>query len=441
MLGAWLLLMAFPAAAQLRLYDDDLLNHWAAITPADIRALYAEDIRPALSAEERRRLDDVELAFPLRCPLIASEPFCYYLVTSSEGQRRVVMSVASLRAFGDLALAMAWLQLTDHAIDTPSQYLAMLRHRRAEEFPGGRYPAPLAVLGIPEDVREQPEVMALYGKIYTSSLVFVLLHELGHALHRHPGYGPEVSREQTRHNEAEADAFALEVMARLAYPPLGMSVFFTLMAHWEPNRWHFTDEASHRAYLEAATHPLTAERLRQLAAALAERDDDFARAEPDFAAARARVAAVATEIDRLAGFMDDRDIQEGIVRTGRATGEAMLKPRKVGELAIEHSVSAAGRPFEGEFEGVLRDSSGELPVLLALERHGDLVQGFFTYGLGLGQLRGEVRDGRLHYGWTLGADQGQGVFEASPDGQRLDGTWGLERSSDDGGTWEAWRSD
>ncbi|MDI5983721.1 hypothetical protein QLQ85_02880 [Halomonas sp. M4R5S39] len=438
-LSCWLL--ASPAAGMAGLYDEATLAYWSRITPEDIHRVLDEDLSPAFEAEERGRLAGVELAFPLRCPVPASEPFCYYQQTLADGRRQVVMSVASLRLFGDLALAMAWLQLEGLSIETPSQYLAMLRHRRPESFPEGRYPPPLAALGVPDDVRERKEVMELYGKIFTSSVVFVLLHELGHALHRHPGYGPEVSREAARRHEAEADDFALDVMARLAYPPLGMSVFFTLLAHWEPNRWHFADETAYRAHLADATHPLTSDRLRGLAAALAERRDAFARAEPDFAAARERIDGVADEIGRLAGFLDDRDIQEGIVRLGRATEPAVLRPRREGELVIDPAVPAAGQPFAGTFQGTLGDASGELPVWLVLERQGDRVQGVFTYGLGLGHLEGEVQAGRLHFGWTLGLEQGLGVLEATADDGRLHGSWGRERSADDGGHWELWREE
>ncbi|MFY0991835.1 hypothetical protein [Halomonas sp. C05BenzN] len=438
-LSCWLL--ASPATGMATLYDEATLAYWSRITPEDIRRVHDENLVPALAADERVRLAGVELAFPLRCPVPASEPFCYYQQTLADGRRQVVMSVASLRLFGDLALAMAWLQLEGLSIETPAQYLAMLRHRRPESFPEGRYPLPLAALGVPDDVRERKEVMELHGKIFTSSVVFVLLHELGHALHRHPGYGPGVAREAARRHETEADEFALDVMARLAYPPLGMSVFFTLLAHWEPNRWHFADEAAHRAHLAEATHPLTSDRLRGLAAALAERGDAFARAEPDFVAARARVVGVADEIGRLADFLDDRDIQEGIVRLGRATEPAVLKPRRAGEPPIDRAPPEAGQPFAGTFRGMLGDASGELPVWLVLERQGDRVRGAFTYGLGLGQLEGEVQAGRLHFGWTLGLEQGLGVLEAAADDARLHGSWGRERSADDGGYWELWREE
>ncbi|MGM1052691.1 MAG: hypothetical protein ACQEXO_09880 [Pseudomonadota bacterium] len=447
-LALMLWLGAVPVSALERLYDDATLSHWAAITPEDIRGVFRESLLPALEPEERQRLADVTLVFPPRCPLPALEPFCYYQQTLADGRRQVVMSVTSLRLFGDLALATAWLQLEGLSIETPPQYLTMLRHRQREAFSGGRYPLPLEVLGIPDDVREQVAVMDLYGKLYTSALVFVLLHELGHALHRHPGYGPEVSRETARGHEAEADDFALAVMARLAYPPLGMAFFFTLMAHWEANRWHFADEAAYRVYLDEATHPLTSDRLRGLAAALVEYLEAFARAEPDPVGMRTALKGAAEEIRRLATFMDDPEVQAGILRLGRATDPSALGPRRQGERFMSGGIGAApvasadlARHYVGTFRGELGDASASLPVLVQLERHGDRVSGAFSYGLGVGQLEGEVIEGRLHFVWSLGADRGQGRFEALDAGARLSGQWGWERSAEDGGRWELWRQE
>ncbi|MEQ6888422.1 hypothetical protein ABE957_07030 [Halomonas sp. CS7] len=441
LIALWLCLLAMPVWGTVTLYDEATLAYWSRITPQDIRRVHAEDLLPALEVEERARLAGVELVFPLRCPMPAAEPFCYYQQTLADGRRQVVMSVASLRLFGDLALATAWLQLEGLSIETPSRYVAMLRHRPAASFPGGRYPLPLAALGVPEDVRDREEVMALYGKIFTSSMVFVLLHELGHALYRHPGYGPDVSRQAARGNEGEADAFALDVMARLAYPPLGMSLYFTLLAHWEPNRWHFADEAAYRAHLAEATHPLTSDRLRGLASALVGRSDAFARAEPDALLAREGIVEVAGEIERLAEFMEDEEIQEGIARLGHAADPAILRPRRSGELVIDRASPTGTTSFAGTFEGRLGDHSGELPVRVVLERQGDRVWGVFTYGLGLGQLQGEVQQGRLHYVWTLGLDRGLGVMEADDEGRRLHGRWGRKGSDDDGGYWALQRMD
>lgn len=446
-LGLVLWLGASPLPALETLYDEATLAHWAAITPEDIRGVYRESLLPALEPEERRDLADITLAFPRRCPLPDGEPFCYYQQTLADGRRQVVMSVTSLRLFGDLALATAWLQLEGFSIETPAQYLTMLRHRQRDAFPGGRYPLPLAALGIPEDVREQDAVMDLYGKLYTSALVFVLLHELGHALHRHPGYGPEVSREAARRHEAEADVFALEVMARLAYPPLGMAFFFTMMAHWEATRGHFADESAYRAYLDEATHPLTSDRLRGLASALAEYHDAFARAEPDPAGMRTALQGAAEEIRRLASFMDDPEVQEGILRLGRATDPAALGPRRRDELVMPAGSAARMAPgnaahhYAGTFRGELGDASGSLPVLVWLERRGDRVSGGFSYGLGVGHLEGEVTEGRLHFVWRLGAERGQGRFEALDSGTRLSGQWGWEQSAEDGGWWELWREE
>lgn len=436
----WLALVGPAQAGDVSgLYDDRLLRYWGSITPADIQAVYQRDIRRVLTVEERTRLEGLELLFPLRCADGRLEPFCYITHALPDGRPAISLSITSLRLFGDLALAIAWLQLQGYAIDTPVNYLTMLKYQEPDEFPGGRFPPPLDALGIPDDVRDDAEVMGLFGKIYTSAIVFVLLHELGHVLYGHAGYGPDVPRAQAQANEAAADAFALDVLARLAYPPLGMVYLFTLMAHWEPNRWNFDSEAAYQTHLNNATHPLTADRLRGLARSVVEKASDFARAEPDYAAALTRMHSVGAEIERLADFMEDRDVQEGIIRIGRATHLASLKPRQPGELPLQTPAESDNISFNGEFRGEMSDASGSLPVTVVLQRHGDQVVGQYSYGMGIGKIVGEIRDGQLYFGWQMGADRGSGKFVSDQGGDRISGTWGYGSSDDNGGRWEGWR--
>ncbi len=416
-------------------YTDAVLRYWAQITPEDIGSIRDREIRRVLTPEERARLDPVVLRFPLRCPLPDTEPFCFYAHRLDDGTPAITFSVASLRLFGDLALAQAWLQLTGHAIDTPINYLSMAKHRDPGEFPGGRYPPPLETLGIPDAARNDAAVMDLYGKLHTSAMVFVLLHELGHHLHRHPGYGPGVSRAQTRANEARADEFALDVMARLGYPPLGTVNLYMLMAHWAPNRWDFPDETAYAAHLATATHPLTSDRLRALAGALERAAPEFARMEPDYTGALVRLQGVAGDIAGLGSFLDDPDIQQGIALTGAATTPAALKPRRQGELPLDAEAPEGEAPFHGEFIGEISDASGSLPTVLVLRRRGERVTGEYSYGIGVGRIDGEVLGGQLHFGWELGADWGSGILESSADGHRLQGAWGYGTSAENGGRW------
>src|SRR5205823_4006926 len=100
------------------------------------------------------------------------------------------------------------------------EYLAMLRYKRAADFPGGTYPPPLTALGIPADAAQDPQAGPLALRFRNSAYAFIIAHELGHILAGHPS-SISVTMEQSRANEAAADDFALRVLARDAEIPMG----------------------------------------------------------------------------------------------------------------------------------------------------------------------------------------------------------------------------
>ncbi len=429
-LAGWLLAPCPSGAEVLGLYDDAYLRHWQTITPQDARAVYRESILPALTRDERALLVGLEFEFPLRAPgeQAGREPFAFYAWRDAAGRPRVTASMLSLRLFSDLSLALVWLEAHGYAIDAPANYLTLLKYR-----PALRLPPPSGALGLPTSARDEPAVARRHGEFFTSGIVFVLLHELGHLRHGHvdrASSDPAASQRQ----EAQADAFALEVMARLGYPPVGAVGFFTFAAHWLPNRWDFETEAAWRDYVAHGSHPLTGERLRALAAVLRSRAEDFARKAEDIGRARAATVYIAGQIEGIAGLLDDEEVQQGIALLGRTLAPAALAPRKPGEpMATGVAPTPADQPFSGRYRGEFTDAGGTLEVVLELERRGDEVVGAYSFGLGVGRIRGRVQGAALHYLWQYGADTGRGVLRAG-EGGRLEGHWGRGGSDRDGGT-------
>jgi Zn-dependent protease with chaperone function len=150
-----------------------------------------------------------------------------------------------------------------------TDYISMLKYGDAARF-GGRYPDPYTALRIPAKAADEPRVSTIYDQILNHSVSFVLLHEMGHVLYQHPGYGPGVSRARARENEDEADRFALEVLRRVGQPVSGLLFFFLSAAHAVPHRADFGSDAEYQAHLAQATHPLTSQRITRLAQYLRE---------------------------------------------------------------------------------------------------------------------------------------------------------------------------
>lgn len=184
----------------------------------------------------------------------------------------VVAPTFSLLFVEDLCTAYAWLYKQGYSLETIDEYLAMLRYKRAADFPQGRYPAPLVALGIPASAAEDPGVNALALRLRNSAYAFIFAHELGHILAGHPSAN-RVTMEQSRANEAAADDFALRVLAVDAEIPMGAILFFQAQAYLMPSLGQFkakglSDQAWAVEMQTKITHPLTAERLKALAAAI-----------------------------------------------------------------------------------------------------------------------------------------------------------------------------
>lgn len=424
-----LALLAGPALANdfASLYDPAQLERTRERTVPGVESNFREVVWPALTGDEQARLGAVVLAFPALGPSGALD---FY---ATAPPATINLPLTSLRFYADICLAAASLNRAGQNPQPVYDYLAMLKHRRAADFAGGRYPAPLPALGIPESARDDPNLDRIFYHCYSSTVVFILGHELAHLYYRDPGYAPGVPRAAAQRNEARADAFALALMARLAAPPIGTPVFFMALAHLEANRYDFPSDAAYQVHLAEATHPLTSARLRAIAASLREQAGDFARSDADPDATRARLVQTGGEIERIAAALDDPDIQHGISLTAQTTDPAVFSDRFATRPAGGQGMT---EPFSGRYSGQILDAQGvALPVDVVLDRQGEQVSGRYHFGMGDGVISdGVIRSGALYYNWRWGNANGKGVLREGPAG--LDGTWGYDSARDGAGTWQ-----
>ena len=418
------------------LYDDATLSYWKTLYTKGLNSNLKNVIFPRLTEEERQRLAGIRIDMPLRVK--DQEPFAYY----TTGTPWVItMSAASLKFFDDYCVAIAWLQANGYDIETASDYVSMLKYRTPAEI-GGRYPLPLDALQIPGDALDNARVNNIANRIFDEAIYFVLAHELGHALYRHPGYGPNVTRAQARANEAEADAFALDMMQRAEAEPTSMAFWFMMAGYMADGRGDFASDADYEQFLAESTHPLTGDRIASLADRLAAAAEEFARNESDPAASLSRINWTADQLKQVAGILGDPDIQSLIARRGRSMTPAMLAPRQPGQLPGASSAAATAglAAFHGTYDGEFSLGNGRLPVRTILRRKGDEITGEYYYGAGAGQVVGLVEDGTFYFQWREGNDSGYGYLETDDGGETLTGRWGRGESMDDGGTWQGRRT-
>ena len=418
------------------LYDDATLKFWQTKYARGLDSNLENVIFPRLSAEESQRLAGVRIEVPLRVQ--DQEPFAYY----TTGTPWVVtMSAASLKFFDDFCVAIAWLQTNGYGIETASDYVSMLKYRTPGAV-GGRYPLPLEALQIPGNALDNRRVDTIANQIFNEAIFFVLAHELGHVLYRHPGYGPGVTGAQARANEAEADAFALDMMQRVEAEPTSMAFWFLMTGHMADGRGDFASDAEYEEFLAQSTHPLTGDRIAALADRLVAAAPEFARNETDQAASLARIQWTADQLQQVAGILGDPEIQALIANRGRSMTPAMLAPRRSDQLpgAGPAAATAGLAAFHGTYQGKFSDGTASLPINTVLRRNGDQVSGEYYYGAGAGQVVGLVQDGTFYFQWQEGNATGYGYLETEDGGETVSGRWGRGESMDDGGTWRGERT-
>jgi len=255
----------------------------------------------------------------------------------------VALPLLSLKFVEDLCTAYAWLQVRGYSHETIDEYMTMLEYKPASDFPGGRYPAPLAALRIPADAWSDRGVNDLSLRLRNSAYAFILAHELGHLVLGHRGYAG-ISMAEARQHEAAADDFALDVLARTSTIPMGAILFFQAQVYMMPNPGQFKAAGKsaqdwENAVRKEMTHPLTADRLRAIALGL----DRAARRETR-EAERETLRSIGGRLASMALILDDVDLQQCMAVASRRASLVDLAPRRPGSTGsfLEKCVKKGG---------------------------------------------------------------------------------------------------
>lgn len=310
---------AFAHAIELaQMYPRAALEADAQRLETAVRKIYTIGLAPTLTAAERDNLGELTFHFPM--PAASDDPLNFYAYRGKDGHAHVVMPILSLKALEDMTTAYAWVQVKGFRHSTIDLYYAMLRHRPAAKFPGGRYPDVLTALGIPPKAYEQPGVDTLSLSLRNEAFAFILTHELGHVLFRHKGYG-EITKAQARADEEQSDRFALDVLARSATPPLGAVLYFQAQVYRFRHRGEFASQAAWDDYLmTVSTHPMTASRITAMAAYIA---GPLAKKR---GAERGVWVGIGQQLGKVALILRDPELQRCIAKVAAKAPFDVLKP-------------------------------------------------------------------------------------------------------------------
>src|SRR5438094_8540794 len=199
-----------------RLYPREKLEADAARWGDQIRAEYRETILPQLTDSERAALSATKIEIPLLGHY--GDPFEFYY---ENGQ--INLPALSLRFFSDLCVANAWLNAHGYDGTTVRNYVGLLFHQ-AVASPRAPFPPVFRTLGVPDNARDESAVSNRSDRNFGNTIVFLLAHELGHALKKHRTDLRNLV--EKRKQEVEADAFAIEMMRRIGQVPGGVEVWY-----------------------------------------------------------------------------------------------------------------------------------------------------------------------------------------------------------------------
>src|SRR4030095_12600727 len=355
-----------------------------------IQAEYRDTILPQLTKEEQNALAGIRIEVSLSGP--NRDPFSFY--TDDKGT--IYLPALSLRFFSDLCTANAWLNAHEYDGTTVRDYVGVLL-REATLSPGAPLPPVFRTLGVPDNAREETAVANRADRNFGNTIVFLLTHELGHALKKHDTHSQDPI--QKRKQEIEADAFAIEMMRRIGQVPLGVEFWFDVerIGHVQGMRrlvatQRFPSEAEWQKYLATFDHPVTNERLNALADVIEKAPDAFARNQPNQTEWRARYKMWAhsfslaappwttSPIARTAEYERIRDLHL-----------EDLKPRKT-------LLATLGSEQEPDYNGLfavrrVAAGGGEDRVDLLLLRFGNDVNGGYSNGKGDRFIQGGIRVG------------------------------------------------
>lgn len=400
-----------------RLYPHEKLKADAARWGEQIRAEYRETIVPQLTDAERTALGAVKVEIPISGP--KGDPFEFYT-----GGSTIYLPALSLRFYSDLCVANAWLNAHGFEGTTVRDYVGWL-FRQAAASSRAPLPPVFRTLGVPENAREEAGVTNRADRNFGNTIVFLLAHELGHALKKHR---TDLSDPiQKRNQEIEADQFAIEAMRRIGQVPLGLELWFDVerIRHFEGLQHvaagKFPTEAEWQKYIAGLDHPVTNERLDAITVAIEKAPDSFARNQTNQAlwterwknfAQYFRLAVPRWTTNPVARMAEYSRVQKLHAED--------LKPRK-SAFTIPGTALEAG--FNGLF-AVRRTAAdgGQDNVDLLLLRMGDEITGGYSNGKVDGFIEGRIKDGVLDFTWREGGLNGHGVAESQ--GDTIRGTWG-----------------
>src|SRR5262245_10622501 len=272
LLRGMVMAMITPAAAEL--YSDTELTQKLDRVRTQVVATVTQDIPKYVAPEYSSKVSALTVELPLR----GGSPTLFQSVAKTQ---TIVIPGETLQFIDDLATLRAWLD--KYRCESQTVLFPNYLHHLFQPAP---LPHPLAAFGLRRDALLRDSfINDTSYKYYTSAVWFNIAHEIGHVVLGHASTIGDKSINQER----LADAFAIDVMRRRHLTPAGVYLYFLATAFYEP--------VDGRKQI----HPMSADRIRAVSAAMRQTPDPFVAPESKAPSADAR--RVLQNADTLDGIV------------------------------------------------------------------------------------------------------------------------------------------
>jgi hypothetical protein len=250
------------------MYSEADLKYWKGILEPLVNQIVQQEIQPILNLAGQK-ISHIHI----QMPTAGSNDFLGYDISGDT----VTISVVSLKFLYDLFAAHLWLQ--EKGFDDPIMlYLSALKYQEASRFPARRRPSPLEALAIPHNNTLKVTGVTsshAFQQLFNAALLFILAHEVGHAL-------LDEVNQSTVTQEEQADLFAFAVMAHARYNPGGVVPLFLWMSILTSNAADFPTVQKYEEWLKKdSKHPLNGLRLGMVGFELTNNPRQFFPGAPD----------------------------------------------------------------------------------------------------------------------------------------------------------------
>jgi len=296
------------------LYSDKELQEANKRYSRNIPYLYSEDFLGRLTFKERFGYD-VRLVTPLRNK--SGKLFEFYSLVN---KKIIVIPIQSIKFLDDLSIAFAYLEKNNCRKEMLFNYLTKLMYDK-------KYPpvSPKVAMGIPSNALNDSFVDDVSQKVLKSTFFFILGHEYGHIYFNHPDY-KHISKKLSQQQEMQADKFSLNVMRRIGVVPAGLALFFSAVSRFEAVPSAFNTKSEYEKYMaEKSTHPLTGNRMSNIASYLKHHINDFTKLQANRLLWADLLSNIANDIDAIGKTVSDGNFRDFQFHYGMGTLESSIR--------------------------------------------------------------------------------------------------------------------